>query len=174
LEELKGLKSLIEVIELRETLLEVMEQLSHEGRREEAIQLKQKRDHYSNIMRDHLLNLLFLGKQPIINFDPVLLNAREKILPKTEEDSTHESEISEIRNVWVATLLQWEIERALESKHVEQVWELLDEVIKQGLDAFIRDDGEIKEILSTVADAACCSPELMESLLDKQGGIISS
>ena len=114
--------------------------------------------------------LLFDGERPIVNIRRDLLQARDKILQRNQEDETRDSEITGIINRWVGTLIKWDIERAVECGEVEEVWELLEQMQERQLNGYITNDEEIQEILAKIGDTICYSPDLISSLLSYEGG----
>ncbi len=166
LEELAGIKNLIEVIEAKHRLV-TSENIKNVPEKD-LPKVQESNKGIFRILRSHIRKLLFEGERPIISTSPELLEVAEKLkLLRTTENEMHESEVSSIINRWVGTLIKWDIERALESQETESIWELLGQVNQKELTAYITNDEEIQEILEKVGDAVCWSTDMMTSLLSK-------
>lgn len=158
-EELEGFKRLIQIIEIRDSVL------SAEKERITEEQFREKNRENFMLLKDYISKLLFEGESPIVNENKQLKDAKVHILPKTEDDSIRDSEISRIRSIFVGKLVIWDIERALQSGDIESVWQLLEEIKVRELEKFMQNQSDIQEMLSKIADVVCASPDIMRNVL---------
>jgi hypothetical protein len=145
LEELEGLKKLIQLIQTEESANIDYEKLKA------------------------LINsLLFENNIPLINEDEKLRTARENVLGQTAENQRRYEEIEAVRERWVAKIVIWDIQRAIQTHDTESVWLLLDQIENKRICKYIPNQEDLQEILSKIADSISCSPDIMFAVLNQQ------
>lgn len=164
IQELEGLKLLVEVIETKHSAMQ-MEKARREGDPEEVPYERHKIQELYARLQDSIKELLFVNNRPIVSYPAELQEAQIQIMPQPAEDDHKDSEVTEIIYKWVGILIQWDIERALKADDISSVWTLLHEIPKAGLDVYLKASDNTQSILALLAEAACYSPEIMQSLL---------
>ena len=150
--ELKGLKSLIEIIESHKHILNSL------LTKEEILKTCSR-------MNLAIRCLLFEGKEPIFNIPLDTKKAYDKYLEETSESKIRNEEFQIIREKWVGKLFLIDIDRGIISNDIDSVWELLNEFNRREFTHYINNKDEIKDILAKIGELACYSPDLMANLI---------
>jgi len=160
--ELKGIKLLIETIELNNSI-KYEEQKSKEIM-PDYYENQQKR---CSVLKSNIRVLLFETERPIVNILSEEIKEFDHEKSLGAEYIQHDEELQKIATLFVGSLIKWDIDRAIIAEDYESVWEFLNEVMSRELTGYIMNDNEIKDILQIVGDVACWSPDIISSLIQK-------
>ncbi len=161
---MKGLRALVETIELKHSISILAERESQHPAMDELLKVRTDRARLNGELLFQINVLLFDGKRPIVCEGDELREAQRALLG--EEDRAREEKLVEIIKKWTGRLIEWEVEAAIECGKIDEVWTTLEAVYNRGITEYIGEKEEVQEILRRVGDAVCCSPDMMSSILN--------